>query len=496
MTTIEAPPPPSVVVIHVAVTGAIGLLAAVVAGSSAAGLIMPLCVGIVLLFAWMLWSWWYTTHSSFDPYLMFICSLFAFNAGQTPLEVLHLNERGLLDGRFDDETMIATLLIVALAMSVTHLGALLAAHPSALPGRPLQLAPSSQSLRRVGWTLLIVSAMPSVFLIRDSWNTATQGGYLSLYEREASVGAAASPHVLATFLIPAAMFLLAGSAGRGRERVTAVTVICLYTLTQLVLGYRSAAFPPICAAVWLWDRVEWRVSRRWIVGGTVVVLAVFAVIRETRELNGAERWDPKSFIDSYRSMEKPAALAMGEMGASMGVIAHTYVLVPSSRPFDLGVSYGYAMSTIMPNLFWSIHPAIAHGAASEWLVWAVDPLGASRRAGLGFSCIAEAYLNFGWIGVVVVMGLIGFGVGILTVSGRHGSRGWLAFIAVVTVFLLRFPRDESASIVRAVVWYSLLPYGTATFLTRLGTLRYDAGASSPPEAVAAQAGLEGPLGGC
>jgi oligosaccharide repeat unit polymerase len=398
---------------------------------------------------------------------MFITALFLFNAGQAPLEVLGLNGQGILGNRFDGETVVATLLLVSIGLSVTHLGALLAVRPTTVPRRP-RFAVSGQALRAIGWILLIVSAVPSVLLLRNAVNTVVAGGYMSLYQREAAIGVAAGPQVLAMFLVPAAIFLLAGAEGRALEKVTAATVICGYTLIQLFTGARSAAIMPVCALAWLWDRLEWKLKLRWVVAAMLFALAVSAVSRETRDRTNDERLSPKTFVDSYSSLENPIVSTVSEMGGSMAVVAYTYVLVPSSRPFDNGIDYAYALLTVVPNLFWTIHPTISHGTLSEWLVWTVDPFLASRQGGLGFSCIAEAYLNFGWTGVGIIMTLVGFCAGKLGIAGRQADRGHLALVAAFTAFALTFPRDEAASLVRAFAWFSLLPYVTACVVSRLG----------------------------
>ena len=97
---------------------------------------------------------------------------------------------------------------------MTHLGALIGVRVSAkVVHRPRAVA-TSQSLRAIGWILFVVSAIPSALLLLDSVRQVAAGGYMSLYQREASVGIAAGPQVLAMFLVPAAMFLLAGAERR------------------------------------------------------------------------------------------------------------------------------------------------------------------------------------------------------------------------------------------------------------------------------------------
>jgi hypothetical protein len=193
-------------------------------------------------------------------------------------------------------------------------------------------------------------------------------------------------------------------------------------LIQLFLGYRSVAFMSGCAFAWLWDRLEWKFKLRWVVAGMLAALVASAVSGDTRTRSGVERYSIRTFVDSYASLENPIVSTVSEMGNSMAAVAYTYVLVPSSRRFDNGMSYAYASLTILPNLFWAIHPAIAHGTAQDWLIWTVDARGASKQGGLGYSCIAEAYLNFGWTGVVLIMTRLG-SAWASWVSGRQVDQG-------------------------------------------------------------------------
>jgi oligosaccharide repeat unit polymerase len=325
------------------------------------------------------------------------------------------------------------------------------------------------ALRSVGWALLAISIVPSALGLVEQGGIVLAGGYGALYQREVTTGFAAGPQVLALFVVPAALFLLAGAAGRRREKVTAAVVIAFHTLSQLFLGYRSTAIMPACAFLWLWNQCEGKIKPAWIATAALfVIVVVVPISRETRALEGAERIKLETLIASYKSLDNPVVSSISEMGGSLGTIAYTYTLVPAERAFDYGIGYAYAALTVLPNFFWTLHPTIAHGRASEWLVATVDPYAASRQGGLGFSCIAEAYLNFGWFGVPIVMGLVGFGIAALTSWGVKGNRTHVAMVAVLTAFVLRFPRDESASLVRAVVWYSWLPSVIAITIARGG----------------------------
>jgi oligosaccharide repeat unit polymerase len=460
----------AIAIAHLLACLVIGIIAVAFSRVATDSSIYALSLGLTAMLVWSLGSWWYVTGTVFDPYGMFISALFLFNAGQALLEVAGLNNEGLLSGRFDDDVLSATLYIVLLGLCFGHLGALTAASRSKATSVQ-ESSTSGQALRATGWILLGISIVPTVTLLWDAASSVFAGGYMALYQRNAGTGIAAGPQVVSTFLVPAALFLLAGAKGAQRERLTAAAVIGCYTTIQFVLGYRSTAIMPVCAFVWLWDRCESRIRTRYLLGAaTIATMVVLPISRETRMLVGHERLSFTTLVSSYVTIENPFVSTVSEMGGSMATVAYTYILVPSTRAFDHGIGYAYAALTVLPNLFWDIHPTISHGTASDWLIWSVDPASAAKQIGLGYSCIAEAYLNYGWVGVPIVMFVLGFSVAGLTAWGRH-DRARMAMVAAFTAFALRFPRDEAASLVRAFVWYSWLPYMCATVMGGLGSRR-------------------------
>jgi oligosaccharide repeat unit polymerase len=202
-----------------------------------------------------------------------------------------------------------------------------------------------------------------------------------------------------------------------------------------------------------------------------LMFVVFPVIPVTRDISGSER-DSLAFLwESYRSIENPVIAIISEIGGSMQTVAYTIDLIPAVRPFDMGVSYLYALTTVIPNVFGQgVHPAIAHGIAADWLVWQVNPEIAAEGGGLGYSFIAEAFLNFGWLGAPVMLALIGFGLATVFLwADRSGNRLNIALAAIFVAFLSHFARGESATIVRPFVWYGLGPYVLIGMLSGLLT---------------------------
>src|SRR6266576_4004094 len=129
------------------------------AGFNAEDLIYPASLLILLIYVWSLWSWNLFNRSLFDPYTLFLTSVALFNGGQAFLEVFHLNENGILAGAFASETILKSLLLVAMGISGLHLGALLSAGMIRRQHSPARMAPPVplQCVRWVAWSMLLIA---------------------------------------------------------------------------------------------------------------------------------------------------------------------------------------------------------------------------------------------------------------------------------------------------------------------------------------------------
>jgi hypothetical protein len=157
------------------------------------------------------------------------------------------------------------------------------------------------------------------------------------------------------------------------------------------------------------------------------------------------------------SVQNPALATISETGGSMGTVAATMALVPSTRQFDYGLGYGYAVLTAVPNVFWAVHPA-EQDDYQQWLIQTFDPVSASLNIGLGFSYVAEVYINFGWLGPIACV-LIGLGlVKLGQWPGRTHDVARYAVAGTYLAALLFWPRAEATYEVRPLLWYALLPY--------------------------------------
>jgi oligosaccharide repeat unit polymerase len=423
--------------------------------------VFTLSLALTALFAWGMVSWKLAGRPIFDPYCMFLISAFMFNAGHGLLEVIGSNEDGIMGGLFSDAVLKETLTLSLAGLAALHLGALAVVSMGSRTVRPIQWLAAEREAwtRRTGWMLLSIAVPASAIWLAQALSIVAASGYASLYERELQAGIAATPFVLSGLLVPGALFLTAVGRRHVLDRRVSATVILLFSAIQFYIGYRSTAAMPLLAWLWLHHRLIKPVRASvTLPAAAVLIFLVFPLVRETRNLAHDER-STESYWSMFTSVDNPALSSVAEMGSSMATTAHTVTLVPSSRPFDNGAGYGYALLTLFPNLFWDIHPTIERGTAGDWLVQSVNTWLAARGGAYGFSFIGEAYLNFGPFGVPVMLCFYGLLLaGLLLWAEKSGDPAKLAVVATILAFTLRFPRDELAGVIRPVIWFGVLPY--------------------------------------
>jgi oligosaccharide repeat unit polymerase len=429
---------------------------------------------LTAVIGWNFYSLQMAGRSWFEPYSLFLLSATLFNGGQAILEVFQITPNGVLRGAFSTQLTVSSLYLVTLSLASLHCGALVALGRHS--NRPVPADQDTESsfeqlrgARYIGYSCLAVSLVPISIVLQDILTTSMAQGYGGLFDRSKQ-GIDAVLLVLAGFVIPGTMFLVAGSRGKTIPALIATCLIMVYAGTLLAAGSRGPAAMAIISFGWLYERSIRRLPRLALLGLGISLLFAFGVVGTIRNTPGFSQ--DRLVGQAFGSEDNPLISAVSEMGGSLATVAHTIRLFPEIRPFDGGASYAFALSTIIPNVGWDVHPAIAHGLLSDWLINTVDPAAARAGGGLGYSFIAEAYANFGWYGITPLMMFLGY---LLTKLFRWGTDtthpAQLAFIATFLACVLVLARGESGIVVRGLVWYALLPYLAVLMLLNKKTRR-------------------------
>jgi len=123
----------------------------------------------------------------------------------------------------------------------------------------------------------------------------------------------------------------------------------------------------------------------------LVAIPIIGVVRD-------EPLNDRNFGSAVNILDAPV-----EMGQSIRPLVETEALI-GPADFRYGKTYLIAIKTIIPNLAfrWQAPAteALDELPPSQWITALADPWAYKNYGGMGFSAIAEPYMNFGIIGVV------------------------------------------------------------------------------------------------
>jgi len=103
--------------------------------------------------------------------------------------------------------------------------------------------------------------------------------------------------------------------------------------------------------------------------------------------------------------------------------ATVYENTPSVVPYQYGASYGYLVVTLIPRFLWPDKPSVNDSNRFYQLAYGVTQAEDLDHVAIGAGLIPEAYMNFGWVGIPVVMCLGGVVLGVFEriFLGQHAG---------------------------------------------------------------------------
>jgi hypothetical protein len=205
------------------------------------------------------------------------------------------------------------------------------------------------------------------------------------------------PRFFATSMtfVPLGLYLAAAAA---RRALLPWVLACgvLWGGCILFLGFRGYALVPAITILAVLHKRGLRLPRPIYWAGVALLLAVIPLVRTARAVRLAER----SLTVSV-AVQAPL-LALEEMGGSLRALVHTIQFLDTEPP-RWGRTYWQALKSAAPNvaLQWqgAEYLAVEQLPPSHWLSAQAEPGAYRAHGGLGFSAVAEPYMNFGAPGV-------------------------------------------------------------------------------------------------
>ncbi|MBI1354135.1 MAG: O-antigen polysaccharide polymerase Wzy [Acidobacteria bacterium] len=289
-------------------------------------------------------------------------------------------------------------------------------------------------------------------------------------------------------IVPMGLYLTAASAPLRRLRLVLAAGL-LWTGFIFLAGYRGFALAPLAVLLALTERRGAGVPRRWLAVGAAVLLLAVPAARVAREKSLGER----TLLD-LTTTSSPLA-AVGEMGGSIRPLVHTLVLL-ETEDLRWGYTYWQAAQMLVPNLAleWQGggYMPIEDLPPSRWVTRIVEPWIYQRNGGLGFSAVAEPYMNFGTPGVIVYFVALGFFLVRFGVAAGE-SPAELAIWAMLLGPLIWTARNSFTVFLRPAVWGVGLVLLTR-WLSRLAASRRSGTAGRQARFDTAWSGPNRPLG--
>lgn len=436
---------------------------------SRAGLALyGMCVASVvwLVIAWG--SWYGATGRLADAYWLLALAVWLFNGGGMALtQLVHPDPdwafrafASPVTRRFTLTGVVRAFHFVLFGLSAMHAGALLAV--SRRPaGAAAPVAAKDPSLFWIGLGLLVVSAGPALWMVKVSMARVRAGGYMALYQEDGGAGEGLI-FMLSSGLVPGAFYLMGSDLDNRWLRRAGGGLVVAFSAAVLALGTRALFFQNLVALLWL-RHFGVRPIRKAVWAGLVVAgLLLSGFVAWSREKARQSELVLSDLRPAAGEANAPGlASSLNEMGTSVVTVVFTMDLVPAVRDFAWGETYLASLAAVIPGL------DTRRETEEVWLTYLVSPETASIGGGLGFSFMAEAYLNFG-IAAPVVLGLAGFFLGgFAGWSHAAGRSGRLAFAACVISIMLFSARASSLSFVRRVLMLCVIPYAALVVLQLL-----------------------------
>lgn len=381
-----------------------------------------------------------------------ICWAFGFDMGEMDLQkyIPHLNMHYLGDG----------LLYTLNGIILFLIGAVIAYNDKGIKIADVQTEKNLKdfvAIKNLSTILLIVS-LPCVCL--NLWNvlpSVMMGGYAELYTELNSYSKMGQFIPLIAGWFPIALLMKYAVDAEDKPRVSKISAVVLwvYIAINLYIGGRSGAVMMVLAFFITKQYLVKPIRKKMILPVCIGGYAFIGILNAIADIRLKANRSVMDVISAFgASLSSVIGDFIGELGWSMSSLVWTMDL--TGNTFRKGSSYLFAFTAIIPNLgFWEEHPATIYSNLGEWMQ---KELG--RTTGLGYTFVAETYINFYWYGLIAMFlfGCIASRLlsGINKNNAKYNIKITFVIIMFFTSVLKSFVRSSFSSIMRPMIFTVLL----------------------------------------
>lgn len=373
----------------------------------------------LLIFSWFcfigflvqIYLWKKISTELLCPYMVFFVVLFVFSCGQTIGWTLGIDLGGQdLWNRHDygmnHKTILTSLYYSAVGISLFNLGALVNYRKVRIEDTKWNADDVYLAYKNLS-KLLLVICIPSFLASTVRTVVAVAlGGYSAYYTVMENRSALFTIlERISDYYQPCLVLLFIAHRNNRTIRNICIGMMLIETVSQLFIGGRSGAVMTVLGIILIIHYFVKPFDKRKIIKLGVCGyfgLALLNAILETRNIVGRNLGDVIVVIGA--SFSDTIGHFIGELGWTLSSTIWTMMLVPDSYPYRYGMTYIVSFLAPIPNLgFWKIHPAQQYANLGDWLQEKLN-----YGHGIGYSMVAESYINFGWYGwsAMFIIGMI------------------------------------------------------------------------------------------
>jgi O-antigen polysaccharide polymerase Wzy len=210
--------------------------------------------------------------------------------------------------------------------------------------------------------------------------------------------------------------VMAVTGKAGWHRTSAIVAFVGFALVALPIGLRTEVMFPAVAAIVGLGRCGKSFSSVKAGAVGMALLLLIPLVREVRTVGVSAL--PQALVS-------PRLDALVEMGESLRPVEQVVRWHAEGEPYQHGNSYWAPFERAGARVLPGVKPMAADNDLRLMNVLVLDRIGA-----IGFSPVAEAYRNFGPVGVVIMLGLLGMALGAIdTIRDRRR-----AVLAIATLY--------------------------------------------------------------
>ena len=436
---------------------------------------------VIYLYAVLTWHW-EKNDKIFSLYAIFFTFLLLFNYGDCIMWALGIGlDRGRTVGKalaygsslyMTEADLLATKWYVCLSMLAFHIGAMLLIKPGK---KKAAVVPQGVDVVRIegdrkalyyagAFVSIIVTPIALALRVKEVI-IAMRYGYDALYYGDMSTQSGYVQIIIFLFF-PALVAFLIGSNFKKRVVWIVGVIFGVYAILGIASGDRGSWLYSLLIFIWLYAQkhgIKPTTMVKLIILGVIGIYAL-QVVTLSRD-GGLSELTAQSFIDAFSTDNSPIVDAFFEMGTTMGIVTiflKAGAIYPYANTY-LTAILGAVSSRVMTIL------GIDFVLIGDWL--SQDYFGLNY--GLGFSMIAEAYVNGGYLGGLIYMLVLGGVIGKLLCLCRDNhdmaSKPIRSFVAIASAnLLMSLPRGAAYLVVKSFV-YGVLVILVLVYVLRIKT---------------------------